>query len=216
MRIRRNANAAVGVALLVIGAVALLAGMDTPATGGDRIVILGDDGRVVHEVDTREIERLAEDMGELGTGIAEDVIRMLEDLDLDIDVEVDGRSRVWVHGDDGAPTHFDAERFEENMERFARRLEERLEHLDDQDFEHLGRMAERISRRVERQVERALRDVERHERRGGRDHLDRYDRRDEREAGRSDDSADAIRDEIRVLERELERLQRRLERLEDR
>ena len=216
MGIRRKANAAVGLALLVIGAVALLAGMDTPATGGDRVVIVDDDGRVVREIDTREIERLAEDMGELGVEIAEDVARMLEDMDIDIDVEVDGHSGVWIHGDDGDQVYFDAERFERNMDRFARLLEERLSHLEDHDFEHMGRMAERIHRRVERQVERALRDTERYEDREHRDHLDRYDRREERESRRDDDAAAAIRDEIRALERQLERLQRRLERLEDR
>ena len=81
MRLRGYANTIVGLALLLVGAVALLAGMDTPATGAERIVIRTEDGRTLRDFDREEIERFAEEMSRFSEQLGEDMARMLEDLD---------------------------------------------------------------------------------------------------------------------------------------
>lgn len=216
-------SAVVGLVLLLVGAVALVAGVDAPgsdARAADGRVIWIEDGRVVHsgDIDEEEIERIVEEAleGFDGEAFARDLEEALSGLDglgeeiaaafegLDFDADRDYVVRRHRDRED-EEFGFDHRAFERRMERMAERLERRLSHLDDEDFAWAERMADH-GERVSAQVQRAMERVERrlaHEFDDRRWEVDRDPVRHERQ----------LRREIRQLERRLERLQHELEEL---
>lgn len=185
----------VGVALLAVGVMALIGGLDSrSAWAADPDRHISESGRHSDRFDSVELEALLEDalaglesvehleafddfgmdMEDFGDRIAEHVAQAMEHGAMRIDR--DWPDTVWL-GDGSHDIRFDTERFARRMERMARTIER-----------DVIRSVERGSARGERRVRVWRVDDER---------MDRED----------------IEIEMRELQREMRRLERQLERL---